>query len=47
MMPITDESGKLHEIFSMSSVNMQIKYGISLEELINTYYKSEERRKGI
>ena len=36
-MSVVDESGKLHEIFSMSSMNMKLKYGVSLEDLINMY----------
>ncbi len=32
-----DENGILHEIFSMSSLNMEAKYGISLESLIKKY----------
>ena len=36
--PITDNQGKLHEIFSISNINMQAKYNISLEELISKYY---------
>lgn len=35
---------KLHEIFSMSSPNMKVIYGITLEELIEKYYiKSKEK----
>jgi len=39
--------GKLHEIFSMSSVNMEEKYGINLEELINNYYTIDNKKKGL
>ena len=34
---IVDDKGILHEIFSMSSMNMKLKYGVSLEDLINMY----------
>jgi len=37
-----NSEGKLHEIFSMSSPNMKIKYGLTLEELINQYYYKEK-----
>ena len=43
---IVDEEGILHEIFSMSNINMQTKYGVSLEELINTYYISHSEKRG-
>ena len=36
---IVDENGLLHEIFSMSSMNMKLKYGVSLEDLVNMYNK--------
>ena len=36
---IIDENGLLHEIFSMSSMNMKLKYGVSLEDLVNMYNK--------
>jgi len=44
---LTDESGMLHEIFSMCSANMEAKYGISLENLIKEYYVSDERTPGV
>lgn len=34
-----DENGLLHEIFSMSSVDLKSKYGINLEKLIGMYNK--------
>jgi hypothetical protein len=34
---IVDENGMLHEIFSMSSINMKLKYSVSLEDLVNMY----------
>ena len=34
---IVDGNGLLHEIFSMSSMNMKLKYGVSLEDLVNMY----------
>lgn len=40
---ITNEDGLLHEIFSMSSINMKEKYGISLEEIICEYYIKEKK----
>ena len=43
--PIISSSGKLHEIFSVSSIDMREKYGLDLEELINTYYISLEKTK--
>ena len=43
---IVDEKGNLHEMFSMSNINMQTRYGISLKELINTYYISNTEKKG-
>ena len=36
---IVDVSGRLHEIFSMSNMNMKLKYGVSLEDLIKKYNK--------
>ena len=36
--PIVDDVGKLHEIFNMSSIDMEEKYKISLPELITEYY---------
>ena len=41
---IVDANGLLHEIYSMSSVNMQVKYNISLEELIDNYYLTYSRK---
>lgn len=38
--PIVNEKGILHEIFSMSSMNMKLKYDVSLEDLINKYIVS-------
>ena len=35
---IVDNDGKLHEIFTMSNINMQAKYNVSLEKLIDKYY---------
>ena len=34
---VVDSNGILHEIFFMSSMNMKLKYGVSLEDLINMY----------
>ncbi|MBQ7137302.1 MAG: helicase associated domain-containing protein, partial [Bacilli bacterium] len=45
-MPITIDE-KLHEIFSMSSLNIKAKYGLNLEELVNQYYTSTKKEKGV
>ena len=45
--PIVDENGLLIDIFSMSSLDMKEKYGISLEEIINEYYIKNQMRKGV
>ena len=37
------KNGKLHEIFFMSDLNMQIKYGISLDALMNKYINESTR----
>ena len=42
-MNIVDENGMLHEIFSMSSMNMKLKYGVSLEDLVNMYGKEKNK----
>ncbi|MBQ8471886.1 MAG: Helicase associated domain protein, partial [Bacilli bacterium] len=41
---VTNLDGKLSEIFSMSNINMQVMYGISLEELIDKYYLKDMKR---
>ena len=41
---IVDANGLLHEIYSMSNVNMQVKYNISLEVLIDKYYLTYSRK---
>ncbi|MDY5874434.1 MAG: hypothetical protein SPK36_06585, partial [Bacilli bacterium] len=41
---LVDSAGKLIDIFSMSSHDIQEKYGISLETIINTYGKGETRK---
>ena len=41
---VTNLDGKLNEIFSMSNINMQVMYGISLEELIDKYYLKDMKR---
>ncbi len=43
-MPFTIE-GKLHEIFSMSNLDIQQIYGISLEDIISNYYITPNERK--
>ena len=45
--PIVDENGLLIDIFSMSSLDMKEKYGISLEEIISEYYIKNQMRKGV
>ncbi len=45
-MPVMDETGSLHEIFSMSSPDMKEKYGISLEKIISDYYVKNGKNKG-
>ena len=42
--PIYGKDGKLHEIFSMSSVDMQEKYGIDTELLIEKYYNLAKKK---
>ena len=41
---LVDNTGKLIDIFSMSSIDIQDKYGISLEAIIDTYGKGETRK---
>ena len=41
---LVDNAGKLIDIFSMSSIDIQDKYGISLETIIDTYEKGETRK---
>ena len=41
---LVDNTGKLIDIFSMSNQDIQDKYGISLETIINTYGKGETRK---
>ena len=41
---LVDNTGKLIDIFSMSSIDIQDNYGISLETIINTYGKGETRK---
>lgn len=45
--PLINENGILHEIFSMSSINMETKYGISLENLIKQHYIEPSKKKGV
>ena len=42
---LTNEDGKLHEIFSMSSPDMKEKYGISLPEMIRDFCDVKQKRK--
>ncbi len=46
-LPLIDETGLLHGIFSMSSFDMKEKYGVSLEEIINEYYIKNQIGKGV
>ena len=41
---LVDNTGKLIDIFSMSSHDIEDNYGISLETIINTYGKGETRK---
>lgn len=41
-LPITI-NGEVHEIFNMSDVNMQVKYGVSLKDLLDKYIKGKTR----
>ena len=42
-MCLVNSDGKLDKIFSISSVDMKERFGVTLEELINEYYKDKER----
>jgi len=42
---LVDADGLLIDIFTMSSFNMQEKYGVSLEELISQYYLKDNKSK--
>ena len=44
---LTDNSGKLHQIFNINSVDLEKKYGISFEDLITTYYLDKNKNKGV
>lgn len=41
---LVDTFGKLIDIFSMSNQDIQKKYGISLETIINTYKKGVTKK---
>ena len=41
---LVDNTGKLIDIFSMSSIDIKDKYGISLETIINTYGKGVTKK---
>ena len=43
-MSIIDSDGKLHEIFSMSGIDMKEKYGVDLTQLIDKYYDLEKNK---
>lgn len=42
-MCLVNSDGKLDKIFSISSVDMKERFGVTLEEVINEYYKDKER----
>ena len=42
-MSIVNSDGKLDKIFSISYADMKERFGVTLEELINEYYKDKER----
>lgn len=42
-MCLVNSDGKLDKIFSISNVDMKERFGVTLEELINEYYKDKER----
>ena len=44
---LTDNSGKLHQIFNINSVDLEKKYNISFEDLITTYYLDKNKSKGV
>lgn len=43
-MPLVNEQGLLIDIFSMCNIDMNEKYGISLEELIDEYYIKNKKK---
>ena len=44
---LTDETGLLIDIFSMSNRDMKEKYGVRLEEMIDEYYVKNKKGKGV
>ncbi len=44
---LTDNTGKLHQIFNINSVDLEKQYGISFEDLITTYYLDKNKSKGV
>ena len=44
---LTDNTGKLHQIFNINSVDLEKQYGISFEDLISTYYLDKNKSKGV
>ena len=44
---LTDNSGKLHQIFNINSVDLEKQYGISFEDLITNYYLEKNKSKGV
>ena len=44
---LTDNTGKLHQIFNINSVDLEKQYGISFEDLITNYYLEKNKSKGV
>ena len=44
---LTDNTGKLHQIFNINSVDLEKEYNISFEDLITTYYLDKNKSKGV
>ena len=44
---LTDNSGKLHQIFNINSVDLEKEYNISFEDLITNYYLDKNKSKGV
>jgi len=45
--PYLNNEGLLHEIFSMSNLNLEVKYGINLEKMITNYSKYIKKGKSV
>ena len=44
---LIDNSGKLHQIFNINSVDLEKEYNISFEDLITNYYLDKNKSKGV